>query len=1240
MIPLFRYDVRRKASLTLLFSMPSKPVHDPLAPPLPGATTKTRNTTCYMCACRCGIRVHVRNGEVRYIEGNPDHPVNKGVICAKGSSGIMKQYSPARLTKPLMRKPGAARGAGEFVAISWDEAFRMLAERLGRIRATDPKKFAMFTGRDQMQALSGLFARQFGTPNYAAHGGFCSVNMAAGMIYTIGGSFWEFGGPDLERAKLFVMIGTAEDHHSNPLKIAISKFKRDGGRFISINPIRTGYSAIADEWVPIRPGTDGALLLALIHELIALGLYDREFLARFTNAGQLVNLDADTDDYGLIVRDEQLPPDPDRAPEHDRTPVWWDRISDRPVRSHTDGADPYLYGEFTLPDGRNVKPAHQLLKERVAEYTPEWAAAITGIPATTIRRLAQELGITARDGKIELPIAWTDSWGREHETVTGNPVAFHAMRGLAAHSNGFQTIRALAILMSLLGTIDRPGGFRHKPPFPRMVPPSAKPPNSLNAVQPDTPLAGLALGWPGEPADLFVDDDGTPVRIDKAFSWEYPLAVHGLMHNVITNAWRGDPYPIDTLLIFMANMAWNSTMNTSEIRRMLNDKREDGEHKIPFLVVCDTFQSETTAFADLVLPDTTYLERHDVMSMLDRPISEFDGPIDSVRVPVVPPKGECKPFQEVLIELASRLKFPGVRARRRHAQVPRLSGLHRQLRDRPGLGHRVPVRLAGQGRRQVHARRAESAPMGDVREEQLRLPPQAAAFVPVHAQLEPRLHGMGAARANPSLHRSGRRPDLFGSAAEVSTRRAGQGHRHGNLRRISRRASRPYFDPLPFFYEPLEAQQTDLAAIPAARGHAAADGDVPRVGFAERVAPTDPRAQPPVRQSGVARAAGIEDGGWMWVESPWGKVRCLASYSEAVEPGTVWTWNAIGKAPGAWHLAPDANESRRGFLLNHLITDELPAGRRRTHFQLGSDHRTGGVVRRPRAHPQGRARRAEDDIAAILAGARGAGNRDRRAPRWQAFFAERKMAMRVTSGALAVTQLALVIDLNVCVGCHACVTSCKEWNTSGSAGPLADFNPYDKDPTGTFFNRVQTFEVGEYPDTQTVHFPKSCLHCEDPPCVPVCPTGASYKRAEDGIVLVDYDKCIGCKYCAWACPYGVRELDEERQVMTKCTLCVDRITDATLPQAERKPACVLACPTNARLFGDIHDPESIVSVAIRENAGYALMPEWGTHPANHYLPRRKTERRSTPTNLRAPTIRSRSTDSCRSPHLRNPRSTT
>jgi len=615
----------------------------------------TKNTTCYMCACRCGIRVTLRDGEIRYIEGNPDHPLNKGVICAKGASGIMKQYSPARLTLPLKRKEGANRGDNAFEAITWDEAFSTIEKRLASIRATDPKKFALFTGRDQMQALTGLFAKQFGTPNYAAHGGFCSVNMAAGMIYTIGGSFWEFGGPDLDRAKLFVMLGTAEDHHSNPLKIAISKFKRSGGKFISINPVRTGYSAIADEWIPIRPGTDGALLLALNNEIIKQGLYDREFVVRYTNGAELVNMDEQSSEHGMFVRAEVPVEEGCFDPQNK---LWWERSLNKAVVTHSEGSDPRLMGEFELDDGTPVKPSFQLLVDRLKEYTPEWAEGITGIPAKTIRRLAHEMGVTARDQKIELPIAWTDIWGKDHETITGNPVAFHAMRGLAAHSNGFHSIRALSILMTLLGTIDRPGGFRHKAPFPRPIPPCAKTPDHPNAVQANTPLDGMALGWPAEPDDLFVDDDNQAVRIDKAFSWEYPLSVHGMMHNAITNAWRGDPYKIDTLLIFMANMAWNSTMNTVEVRKMLNDKDENGEFKIPFVIVCDAFQSEMVAYADLVLPDTTYLERHDVMSMLDRPISEFDGPVDSVRIPVVPPTGECKPFQEVLIELGTRLKLP------------------------------------------------------------------------------------------------------------------------------------------------------------------------------------------------------------------------------------------------------------------------------------------------------------------------------------------------------------------------------------------------------------------------------------------------------------------------------------------------------------------------------------------------------------------------------------------------------
>ena len=897
------------------------PIHDPLAPPVEGAASDVRTTTCYMCACRCGIRVHLRNGEVRYIEGNPDHPLNKGIICAKGSSGIMKQYSPARLTQPLLRKPGTERGAGQFEPISWERAFELLEQRLRKIRASDPRRFALFTGRDQMQALTGLFARQFGTPNYAAHGGFCSVNMAAGMIYTIGGSFWEFGGPDLERARLFVMIGTAEDHHSNPLKKAIGEFKRRGGRFVAINPVRTGYAAIADEWVPIRPGTDGALLLTLTHELIRHGLYDRDFLARFSNAGQLVNQDPSSAEFGMLVRDPQGDPINPLRPHNF---VWWDRVSGQPVATHRDGADPALTGSFTMPDGMPVKPAFQLLKERAEAHTPEWAETVTGIPAATIRRLAHEIGMTARDHTVELPIPWTDFWGREHPSVTGNPVAFHAMRGLAAHSNGFQTIRSLAILMTLLGTIDRPGGFRHRAPYPRAVPPNARPPKGPEAVKPDTPLDGAPLGWPERPDDLFVDGAGQPVRIDKGFSWEHPLSAHGLMHNVITNAWRGDPYPIDTLLLFMANMAWNSSMNTSAVRRMLVDKGADGEYRIPFIVVCDAFHSETLAFADLVLPDTSYLERHDAMSMLDRPISEFEGPVDAVRVPVVAPTGECRPFQDVLVELAGRLKFPaftrpdGSRKYRDYADLV----IHYETAPGSGIGF-----LAG-----WRGKDGEKSMRGEPNPRQWEMYAQNNCVF--HYELPPRLQYMRnwnrdyLAWAQQAGLRRDNDPITIHLYSEIlqSFRLAAQGRRPGKQPPDALRARvERFFDPLPFWYETLESQQSDHAAYPLnavtqrpmAMYHA---WDSQNAWLRQIHAHNYLFVNP-----ATARAAGVGDGDWIWVESQWGRVRCMCRHSEAVEAGTVWTWNAIGKAAGAWALTPQANESQKGFLLNHLISEELPA---------------------------------------------------------------------------------------------------------------------------------------------------------------------------------------------------------------------------------------------------------------------------------------------------------------------------
>jgi sulfite dehydrogenase (quinone) subunit SoeB len=215
-------------------------------------------------------------------------------------------------------------------------------------------------------------------------------------------------------------------------------------------------------------------------------------------------------------------------------------------------------------------------------------------------------------------------------------------------------------------------------------------------------------------------------------------------------------------------------------------------------------------------------------------------------------------------------------------------------------------------------------------------------------------------------------------------------------------------------------------------------------------------------------------------------------------------------------------------------------------------------------------------------------------------------------------QLGLVIDLDTCVGCQACATSCKEWNAQGEGGPLTDTDPQGADVSGPWYNRIHGYEVKDAgnDDSRIVNFPRSCLHCAEPACVTVCPTGASYKRAEDGIVLVNPETCIGCKLCSWACPYGAREYDYTQGVMKKCTLCVDRIYNENLLEDDRVPACVRACPTGARHFGDLGDKDSAVSKLVEERGGFDLFPSMGFKPTNKYLPPRAKVRTSAPSEPR------------------------
>ena len=869
---------------------------------------RVAKTTCYMCACRCGIDVHVRDGKIRYINGNKDHPVNRGVLCGKGSAGIMQHYSPARLRKPLLRT--GPRGSGEFREIEWEEALGIASQRLARIRATDPKKLAFFTGRDQSQSLTGWWAQQFGTPNFAAHGGFCSVNMAAGGLYTIGGSFWEFGEPDWDHAKYFMLFGVAEDHDSNPIKIGLGKLKARGAKIVSVNPCRTGYNAIADDWIGIRPGTDGLFVLALVHELIRAGKIDLDYLARYTNAHQLVIRDAGAADDGLFLRDGE------------GRELSWDREKGAAVPSRDADIRPALSGIFAV-EGRTCVPVFQLVAERYLDssYAPEAVAERCGIAADRIRQVAAELAYVAFDQAIELPVAWTDWAGRRHETMKGRPIAMHAMRGISAHSNGFHTCRAIHLLQVLLGTVDVPGGFRYRPPFPKPAPPGAKPAGK-DGGRPGTPLAGAPLGFVTDPADLLVRDDGTPVRIDKAYSWDAPFAAHGMMHALIRNAWAGDPYPIDTLFMYMANMAWNSAMNTSETMRMLTDRDESGEYRIPFIIYSDSYDSETVAFADLVLPDTTYLERHDCISLLDRPISHADGPGDAIRHPVVEPDRDVRPFQTVLIDLGARLGLPGfvnddgsaryadyadyIVNHERSAGIGPLAGWRGEDGSDFGRGAPNPAQL---DRYIEHGGfwHHELAP----EERYYKMGNRAYLEFAVKMGFLP--------KAEPIVHQ------LYSEPLQ-RFRLAAQGHGPIVPPESERARIETYFDPMPIWYMPFEEAAVERDAYPL---HALTQRPMhmyhswgSQNAWLRQI--TNQNRLFVHRE--MAASLGLADDDWVWIESANGRVKGQISLVEGVNRNTVWTWNAIGKRRGTWGLKEDAGEANRGFLLNHAIGDLLPAG--------------------------------------------------------------------------------------------------------------------------------------------------------------------------------------------------------------------------------------------------------------------------------------------------------------------------
>ncbi len=871
--------------------------HEPRLDTSPRVSDEVRRTTCYMCACRCGINVHLKSGKVSYIEGNRDHPVNRGVLCAKGASGIMQVTAPSRLRKPLRRV--GPRGSGAFEEISWDEALGIATRWLAPLRATAPEKFAFFTGRDQSQSFTSFWAQAFGTPNYAAHGGFCSVNMAAAGIYTMGGAFWEFGQPDWDRTRLFVLFGVAEDHDSNPIKMGIGKIKARGGRVIGVNPIRTGYNAVADDWIGITPGTDGLLILALVHELLKAGKVDVDYLARWTNAACLID-ETEGEEKGLLLRDDL------------GKPLVIDRRTGDAVPYDTAGVRPDLAATH-----RGCRTVFQHVAERYLgpDYAPEAVAARCGVPAVRIRALAAEIAEVAFNQTIAIDQPWTDFRGETHARMLGRPVSFHAMRGISAHSNGFQTARALHVLQILLGTVEVPGGFRFKPPYPK---PAHAHPTPHSYFMPGRPLDGPHLGFPQGPEHLALKlDDLSPARIDKGFTWENPLSAHGLMHMVIPNAVAGDPYRIDTLMLYMANMSWNSSMNTGQVMEMLTRKDGNGDYMIPRIIYSDAYASEMVAYADLVLPDTTYLERHDCISLLDRPICEADHAADAIRWPVVEPDRDVRGFQSVLVDLGGRLGLPGFvtdDGRPRYRDYADYIVNHQR---RPGVGplfgFRGHGREVGRGAPNPNQINAYIANGGFFAAE---VPDEAKFFKPWNRAYQDWAVSMGFFDTP--------QPYLFQLYCEPMRRfqLAAEGFHERQPPDHLRERIKATMDPLPIWYEPFGEAAGEgfplhaLTQRPMAMYHSWGSQNA----WLRQIHGVNPLYVP----TKVWQAQGFKEGDWARLSSPNGAIVVPVAHMAALNEDTVWTWNAIGKRKGAWALSPDAPEATKGFLLNHLISELLP----------------------------------------------------------------------------------------------------------------------------------------------------------------------------------------------------------------------------------------------------------------------------------------------------------------------------
>ncbi|MDG6996636.1 MAG: molybdopterin-dependent oxidoreductase [Nitrososphaerota archaeon] len=561
-----------------------------------------------MCIHGCGIRAHVVNGVVVKIEGNPDDPDNLGKLCAKGNAGIMKLYDPTRFKGPLIRtsKKRGPTVDPEWKQVSWKEAFGVVEERFRALRKQDPRKLVTAIADFQRMWAWG-WPMSFGTMNYfTAHGTYCGSAYHPVNAMT-DGSFATF--PDLNYCNYLIMVGASDGYeahlHLSGSAKRMADARRRGMELVVVDPRLSVAAAKADLWVPIRPATDGAFALGMMYVLLfELNRFDVDYIKRYTNGPCLVGRD------GLFFRDPSS-----------KKPFVWDPVDQRPKVYD----DPSIKGYALEGEYDGYRPAFQYLKDEIKQWTPEKVSEITTIPARLIRSLSKRYVEEAKIGStIEIG----------GKTYPLRPACLQYYRGAQSHKHGVLDNMSLKLVNTLIGNIDAPGGHLGVSVFGNLAIWPGE--DGMHHAMPINPIEK----WSFEPR--FPPDTTNLIELTPVGQGHFGGG-HLSAHTVLEPQKYWLNYEPDSLFILHCNAPYNMPETKTVMQAM---------DKFKFVVAVDVYPSESSDWADVILPDHTYLES---WSICESEAPFVIGP--GLRQPVVPPLYDTRDATDILSELAERLEF-------------------------------------------------------------------------------------------------------------------------------------------------------------------------------------------------------------------------------------------------------------------------------------------------------------------------------------------------------------------------------------------------------------------------------------------------------------------------------------------------------------------------------------------------------------------------------------------------------